>query len=343
MDALVLEDFGTLRYLETPNPQIGRHDVLIAVKACGVCQFDVFDIREKTGRSVPPVIMGHEAAGIIDKVGAEVTEWKKDDCVTFDPAVPCMSCYYCRRGRINLCLNPEHIGVSTKKYRRDGAFAQYVAVPEHVIYRLPDDLSFVKGSMAAPVASAVHAVERRPVQLNETVLVIGAGLIGLLIIQILLSSDCGEIICIDRGPERLSTASQFGVDITIDENEHNVSERIGQLTGDRGVNLTFDTEVSSASIDTAVRSMRGGGTLILVDGSMEAVQFPVRNAIAKEINIHGSLGSSDEMPTAIDMIALKRIDLDGLISGTLPLRDGAKWFNELGGEGEYCGRMVFIP
>ena len=206
MKALVLEQPNQLVYQDVPQPVIGPDDVLIQVKATGICGSDIHGMDGSTGRRIPPIIMGHEAAGMIAQVGAEVSGWQVGDRVTFDSTVYCGTCYYCRRGEINLCDNRRVLGVSCAEYRQHGAFAEYVGVPQHILYRLPDTLTFTQAAMVEPVSIAVHAVERTPLALNDTAVVVGAGMIGLLVVQALRAAGCGQIIAVDLDPGRLALA-----------------------------------------------------------------------------------------------------------------------------------------
>src|SRR6516164_7376215 len=138
MQALVLENYRDLQIRDVPDPEIGPRDVLIEVKACGICGSDVHGFDGSSGRRIPPLIMGHEAAGTVAQIGAEVHSYRVGDRVTFDSTVSCGECSFCRRGEVNLCDNRQVLGVSCSDYRRNGAFADYVAVPEHIVYSLPE-------------------------------------------------------------------------------------------------------------------------------------------------------------------------------------------------------------
>ena len=142
MKALVLKDYKQLEVTNMPDPEIGPEEVLVQVKACGICGSDVHGYDGHTGRRIPPLIMGHEASGVIAQKGVNVKQFRVGDRVTFDSTVYCGKCFYCRRGEVNLCDNRNVLGVSCSEYRRHGAFAEYVAVPQHIVYQLPDDLSF---------------------------------------------------------------------------------------------------------------------------------------------------------------------------------------------------------
>src|ERR1700677_2052924 len=159
MKALVLENMRDLQLRDVPEPELAPNDVLIQVKACGICGSDVHGYDGSTGRRIPPIIMGHEAAGVVVKSGAEVTTVRVGDRVTFDSTVNCGACSFCRTGDVNLCDSRQVLGVSCSDYRRNGAFAEYVAVPAHIVYVLPAAFPFEKASLIEAVTIAVHAAK----------------------------------------------------------------------------------------------------------------------------------------------------------------------------------------
>ena len=173
MKALVLKAYKQFAFEEVPPPEPGPQEALVAVKACGICGSDVHGMDGSTGRRRPPIIMGHEAAGVIALVGSGVTGWGPGDRVTFDSTIYCGECAFCRRGMVNLCDCRRVLGVSCEEYRRDGAFADFVVVPQHILYRLPDGLSFEHAALVEPFSIAFHAVRRTPVTINDTAVVIG--------------------------------------------------------------------------------------------------------------------------------------------------------------------------
>src|SRR5580700_593169 len=147
MKALLLSKYRHLEIAEVPTPRPGPDEVLVRVAACGICGSDVHGYDGSSGRRIPPLVMGHEAAGVIVSVGPGVTAYKPGDRVTFDSTVYCGQCVYCRRGEVNLCDDRQVIGVSCGEYRRNGAFAEYIAVPERILYRLPSKMSFPEAAM----------------------------------------------------------------------------------------------------------------------------------------------------------------------------------------------------
>src|SRR5215813_12586286 len=183
MRALMLQQYNDLQLVDMPEPEPASDEVLIRVRACGICGSDVHGLDGSTGRRLPPLVMGHEAAGEVVATGAAVVDLTPGDRVTFDSTVYCGSCFFCTRGDVNLCDRREVLGVSPGPYRRHGAFAEYVAVPRRIMYRLPDTLSYEQAALIEAVSVAVHAVNLTPIRLGDTAVVVGAGMIGLLTIQ----------------------------------------------------------------------------------------------------------------------------------------------------------------
>ena len=210
MNALLLKDYMNLELVQMPVPEAGPEDVLVRVRACGICGSDVHGFDGSTGRRIPPLVMGHEAAGEIAQTGAGVHDWRVGERVTFDSTIYCGQCFYCARGEVNLCQNRQVLGVSPGPYRRHGAFAEYVVVPRRILYRLPDNLSFEHAAMIEAVSVAVHAVSLTPVRPGDTAVVVGSGMIGLLAIQALCHAGCARVIAVDPDPARRELARQLG-------------------------------------------------------------------------------------------------------------------------------------
>jgi L-iditol 2-dehydrogenase len=197
MKALVLEQYKQFAYQDVPEPDIARDEVLVRVAACGICGSDIHGMDGSTGRRIPPLIMGHEAAGVISRVGASVTGWALGDRVTFDSTIYCGECFFCRRGEINLCDNRRVLGVSPAEYRQHGAFADYVAVPQRILYRLPEGITFEQAVLVEPLSIALHAVRRTPLVVGDAAVVVGAGMVGLMVVQALRVAGCGRVIAVD--------------------------------------------------------------------------------------------------------------------------------------------------
>ena len=210
MNALLLKEYMQLELTAMPEPDIAADEVLIRVRACGICGSDVHGLDGSTGRRIPPLVMGHEAAGEVAALGASVRGLRLGDRVTFDSTIYCGQCSYCARGEMNLCDNRQVMGVSPGPYRRHGAFAEYVAVPRRIVYKLPDALSFEQAALIEAVSVAMHAVNLTPVRLGDTAVVVGAGMIGVLAVQCLRASGCARVIAVDPIEQRLAMARELG-------------------------------------------------------------------------------------------------------------------------------------
>ncbi|MBN2451717.1 MAG: galactitol-1-phosphate 5-dehydrogenase [Lentisphaeria bacterium] len=329
MKALVLEEYGRLVYTDVPDPEVGPDEVLVRVRACGICGSDIHGLDGSTGRRRPPLVMGHEAAGVVEAVGAGVAEWRPGARVTFDSTVSCGECRYCREGRINLCDRRRVLGVSCEEYRRDGAFAEYVAVPQRILYRLPDGVSYIQAAMVEALSIAVHAVGRVPVRLNDTAVVLGSGMIGLLILQVARVAGCGTLVAVDVDPDRLRRACALGADVALDARSEDVPARVAEVTGGRGADLVFEAVGVPETVAAAIASVRKGGCLALVGNVTPRVDVPLQAIVTRELTLFGSCASSGEYPACLDLIGRGQLNVDALISAVAPLAEGALWFRRL--------------
>lgn len=328
MNALTLTEYMKMTYQQVPKPVITANEVLIRVKACGICGSDIHGFDGSTGRRKPPVIMGHEAAGVIEAIGADVKGWTVGDRVTFDSTIYCGHCDYCMKGQVNLCGNRRVLGVSCEDYRRDGAFAEYVAVPAHILYKLPDAVSFDEASLVEPLSVALHAVNLCPRDLNASVTVVGAGKIGLLVVQTLRAAGYGKIIVIDRNPTHRQLSLEMGADASFDFCPEAV-EKVRAETNGEGTDIVLEVVGVDESFNLAVQSVRKGGTVVLVGNISPTVSFPMQLVVTRQITLRGSCASAGEYPACLDMIARGAIKLEKIISATAPLSDGGAWFNRL--------------
>ena len=343
MKALVLEEYNRLVYTDVPDPEMGPDEVLIEVRACGICGSDVHGMDGSTGRRRPPIVMGHEASGVIAAVGAEVSGWEVGDRVTFDSTIYCGRCHFCRQGRMNLCDERRVLGVSCDEYRQDGAFAELVAVPQRVLYRIPDELSFEHAAMVEPLSVAVHGVERIPVSLGDTAVVVGAGVIGLLAVQALRAAGCGTIISVDLEADRLDLARLLGADVGLKADDCDVIAEVRRHWEGRGADVAFEAVGVPAAVQTAIQCLRKGGSVALVGNVTPAVELPLQVVVAREITLYGSAAARGEHPACLDMIARGAVKLDPLISAIAPLSEGAAWFERLYKREEGLVKVVLRP
>jgi L-iditol 2-dehydrogenase len=329
MKAFILKDYRRFAVEEVPTPGLQPDEVLVRVRACGICGSDVHGIDGSTGRRIPPLIMGHEAAGEIAEVGSAVSGWRPGDRVTFDSTIYCGHCWHCRRGEINLCDHRRVLGVSCADYRRDGAFAEYVAVPERVLYRLPDGLGFEQAAMVEAVSVAVHAVRRTPLARNSAVAVIGTGMIGLFVIQVLKAGGCGQIIAVDLDEDRLNLACRLGATAMVKPDSTDAAGAIRRLTEGRGADAAFEVVGISTTVGTAVDGVRKGGSVTLVGNLEPKVGLPLQAVVTRELTLIGTCASAGEYPASLELIANGQVDVSAIISATAPLEEGAQWFERL--------------
>jgi L-iditol 2-dehydrogenase len=328
MKALTLKEYGRFAVEEVPEPPLAPDSVLVAVQACGICGSDVHGMDGSTGRRQPPIIMGHEAAGIVAKVGAAVRDWEPGARVTFDSTIYCGVCDFCRKGQVNLCDHRRVLGVSCGEYRQHGAFAQYVALPQRILYRLADTLPFEHAAMAEPLSIAFHAVRRSNVRAGDRAVVVGAGLIGLLLVQSLRLAGCAQIIAVDIAPAKLALAKKFGATAGIDSAAAGALQQIIGLT-ERGADAVFEAVGIAPTVDLAIRSARKGGSVTLVGNIAPTVEFPLQVCVTREITVFGSCASCGDYPACLDALGRGTIDVAPLISAVVPLEAGPQWFERL--------------
>ena len=329
MKALVLKAYGDLRLEDVPEPTVQADEVLVRVRACGICGSDVHGMDGSTGRRIPPIIMGHEAAGEVVRVGAKASPWRPGDRVTFDSTISCGTCWHCLRGEVNLCDNRRVIGVSCSEYRRDGAFADYIAVPARVLYSLPDGLPFERAALVEAVSVAAHAVSRSPLEDASSALVLGSGMIGLLIVQVLRARGCTRIIAVDVDPARLQMARRFGATMTLASDTADLAARVREMTEGRGADIVFEAVGLAATVRMAVDSTRKGGHVTLVGNLSPTVELPLQAVVTRELTLAGSCASAGEYPECLQLIADGSVDVTAFVSAEAPLSQGAEWFKRL--------------
>jgi len=329
MDALLLKEYLNLEMAAMPVPEIGPDEVLVRVRACGICGSDVHGFDGSTGRRQPPIVMGHEAAGTLAGVGAGVTGFREGDRVTFDSTIYCGQCFFCARGDINLCDRRQVLGVSPGEYRRHGAFAEYVAVPRRIMYRLPANLSYEQAAMIEAVSVAVHAVNLTPLSMGASAVVVGSGMIGLLAIQALRAAGCTRVVAVEPEESRLQVARELGATETVNPKTDDAPAAIRQMTGGRGADVALECVGATDPIRTAIASVRKGGAVTLVGNIAPAADIPLQSVVTRQIRLQGSCASCGEYPAVIDLIASGAIRVDPLISAVAPLADGPAWFGRL--------------
>ncbi len=328
MKALILEEYNRFAYKDVPVPVTSDDEVLVEVKAVGICGSDVHGMDGSTGRRIPPIIMGHEASGVIAETGKKVTGWNIGDRVTFDSTIYKLDDWYTRNGHYNLSDNRMVLGVSCGDYKRDGAFAQYVSIPGHILYHIPDNVTFEQAAMVEPVAVALHAINLSGVKINDTSVVFGSGMIGLFIIQLLKLAG-SNVVAVDILQEKLDMAKRAGAAMVLNSNTDDITGEIRKLTQNRGADFAFEAVGITPTVKSAIESLRKAGTLILVGNLSPLIEIPLQKVVTQEITVKGSCAINGEYPAVLDLISKGKIDVDSMMSATAQLSEGALYFDKL--------------
>jgi L-iditol 2-dehydrogenase len=342
MKALLLSKYRHLELADLPVPEPGPSEVLIRVAACGICGSDVHGYDGSSGRRIPPIVMGHEAAGTVAAVGENVKDFAQGDRVTFDSTVSCGTCAPCRRGEMNLCDQREVLGVSCGDYRRAGAFAEFVAVPAGIVYRLPENLAFAEAAMLEAVAVAIHAVSLAPISSDTTALVVGAGTIGLLVQQALRVAGCSRVFVADVDSTRLKRAQELGATEILTAGPEMLGQ-VQQLTDGIGVGIAVEAVGKNETVAAAIDSVRKGGSVILVGNISPEVTLPLQKVVTRQIRLQGSCASAGEYPRAIELMSRGAIRVRPIITAIAPLEEGPQWFERLYAREPNLMKVVLTP
>ncbi|HEY0794225.1 MAG TPA: galactitol-1-phosphate 5-dehydrogenase [Acidisarcina sp.] len=343
MKALLLSEYKHLSVVDLPPPVPGPGEVLVEVAACGICGSDVHGYDGASGRRIPPIVMGHEAAGIVAAVGSGVSEFIAGERVTFDSTVYCGECEFCQRGEVNLCDNRQVVGVSCGEYSRPGAFAEFVAVPARILYRLPDALSFRDAAMLEAVSVALHGVHVSELRGGETALVIGAGMIGLLLLQAARVGGCSRVFVADIDASRLTLASELGADHTFNASGAALEQAVLNITGHNGVDVVFEAVGRNETVNSAIDCVCKGGKVTLVGNIAREISLPLQRVVVRQIRLQGSCASAGEYPEAIELVSSGRIKVGPLITAVAPLSDGAEWFARLYAREPNLMKLILDP
>ena len=343
MKALILDEYKQLNYRDFPEPEMEPGEVLIKVKACGICGSDVHGMDGSTGRRKPPIIMGHEASGVIEALGAGVSGWKVGDRVTFDSTIYPLDDWFTRKGRYNLSDSRKVLGVSPGEYRKHGAFAEFVTVPQHILYKIPDGVSFEQAAMVEPVAVAAHAVNISKIQPGQSALVVGTGMVGMFVLNMLKIAGANPIIAIDLDENKLKLAAEFGATQTIKSTDELLQEKIRLLTKNRGADFGFEVVGIQETVSFCINSLRKGGTAVLVGNLKPEVTIPLQKVVTTELSLLGSCAINGEYELVLDLLASGKINVDKMISAVAPLSEGANWFNRLYNKEPGLNKVILVP
>ncbi|MEK7566125.1 MAG: alcohol dehydrogenase catalytic domain-containing protein [Patescibacteria group bacterium] len=330
MKALIYAKPKTLVYTDLSKPKITDNEILIKIKSVGICGTDLHIYNG--GMDLPtPLIMGHEFSGVVEQIGKKVNGFKSGDRVVGEHVIPCRRCYYCLKGKPNLCPQAKIIGL-----HRPGALAEYLAIPADLVYKIPPKISFEEAALIEPLTIALYAVEKAGQLLDKNVAVIGQGPIGLLLDQTLKSVGA-NIVGLDVQGHRLKFAKKKKwVDAVINSGQHNIVKQIENFAPG-GVDMTFEAVGKEVTAQIALDITARDGHIFLLGVFENPSRLDLMKIIKKELNVHGSWTCAFSFPEAIDLVAKNKINLKNLITHRYAFEDGVKAFRDAAG---YSGKRI---
>ena len=342
MKALLLTDVSKFEYTDVPTPEPKAGEVQINIKACSICNSDVHGYDGTSGRRQPGLIIGHEASGVVSKVGEGVTKFKVGDKVVFNSVKYCGECWYCRHGLENMCENGCCFGIKTATQHLDGAMAEYLCVPEYICYKMPEGISFEIAALIEPLAIMVHAVNGVDIKINDTVVMFGSGVMGLMGIKALKATGAGKVIVVEVDEFKKEMARKNGADYVIDGRE-DVPARIKELTDGLGADYAFDTAGVKATISNGFHCLKKNGTLVQVGNISPTVEAPLQTLVNSQIHWIGRYGTFTEYEGALGLLASGKVSVDDCLSKVAPLKDGQEWFERLHAMEPGLLKVVLVP
>ena len=298
--------------------QPGPHEVFVKNMAAGICGTDVHIYHGEKGATEvdPPVVLGHEYAGIVEAIGSEVTAVKVGDCVTIDPNIYCGQCYHCRKGNKQFCEKMTAVGVNM-----DGGFAHYSMVPEAQVFPMKPEVGFEAMAMAEPLACCIHGIEQVDIKSGDFVAVVGGGAIGLLMVQLAKLRGAGTIILSEPVAQRREIGLQVGADYAIDPLASDPAEQIRALTGREGVDVVIECVGKVFATKQAFDIADRGGRILLFSVPSPDAKFdmPLIDVFKKELKIYGSFVNPDSHQQAVDLINAGKIQTAPLITHRYPI------------------------
>lgn len=349
MKAAIWYEKGDIRIETRDLPVALPGKVRLKIKACGICGSDIheykagpFIIPRKphplTGKAGGPVILGHEFSAEVEALGEGVKGFQAGDRVAVNPLLYCGKCHYCQRGEKLMCVKLGTVG-----FAEDGAFAEYAVVPEYALHKMPDSMSDDEGAFIEPLAVAVRAVNRSRLRLGQTAVVIGAGPIGLLVMQVCQAVGASEVFVVEPMAGRRELAEKLGATHVIDPYEQDPGKTVGEMTNRMRADVAIDCVGIQASFDTAVKVTGRRGVICVAGLSLKPIEAPFLRLWSHEKEIVFTQGYETEFPTAISLLANKRVKTEEMVTRRIGLDGLVKEGIEelMGNPGEQVKILVY--
>lgn len=326
MKALVYHGPKDLRWEDIDDVNPGRGEVLIKIKAVGICGSDVHGYLGITGRRLPPMVMGHEFSGEIQETGEGVTTLKVGDRVAPYPVIFCGECELCKQGKTHICPNKKSLGVLDY----NGAMAEYVCIPARLIFKLSDNISYNVGSMVEPIAVAYRGVNTAGDVSGKNILIVGAGTIGLLALAIVKMRNPAKVLVSDLSDNRLSVARKMGADVVINPSKENIGDIINVETNSIGVDIAIEAVGATPTVQQAMASLRVGGTAVWIGNSAKMININMQEIVTRELKVFGTfIYTFKEFGEVVDLLNSGKLNVEPMISFTAPMEKGVDLFKQL--------------
>lgn len=337
MKALVYTQPRRLELLDLPQPSLKPEEVLLRVRAVGVCGSDLDGFLGRSKKRIPPLVLGHEFSGEVAETGSNVSRFARGEAAAVYPLIGCAQCRYCATDRQNLCPKRRVYGLDFH-----GAMAEYVAVPESCLFRVPASLSYVEAALVEPLANAIHVVRKCPVIRGQTGLVYGVGPIGLMIFLVARHFGALQLAVVDVNPNRLSVLRSFGADLVVDASQQDSLPTILDWTQGNGVDFAIDAVGCSTSRQNCLSASAPGGTIVWIGLSELGSEIEARSVVTREVDIRGSYAySQDDFAEAIALLEKKTLPVASALFETR-LEQGQAVFEDLATQHTKIMKAVFV-
>lgn len=326
MKALIFHGPFDMRLEDINLPKAATKEILVKVAAVGICGSDVHGFAGKTGRRSPGMIMGHEISGTISSLGNSTGKWHEGQKVVIQPIIPCGKCELCLVKKMSICTDKQFIGVNMD---RCGGLAEYIAVPENNILPIPKDLPHILSCLTEPLAVGVSAASRINMKTEKTVLIVGAGMIGLSVLLVLRNRGMSKIFVVDQNEKKLDMAKRLGAH-TINFLKQDPLKIIYKETDKKGVDVSIEAVGISESVQTSVFGVKNGGRIFLIGNSQKVIKLDMQDIVCKGKSIEGIYCySQDDFQNAIAFIDQNRNIVSEFVEKEVTPELAPKLFAEL--------------
>lgn len=339
MKAILYEGPDKLRYTDVPDVSPETGEVKLRVKACGICGSDVAGYQGLTGRRLEPMIMGHEFCGQVTELGNGVKDLKEGDIVAVYPVNFCGECEMCKKGDVHLCLNKRSYGVLAE----NGAFAEYICVPEKCCFPVAGGVSYAVGSLMEPLAVAYRGVNHAGDLKGKSVFLAGTGTIGLLALACVKMKGASTIIVSDMDDERLKVAKDLGADITVNPSKEDLKQLVLDHTGGMGVDVGIEAVGITPTVQQVMSVLRFGGKAVWIGNNRKMIEINMQEVVTRELSVNGSfLYGYQEFKEVVELLNQDKLNVGPLISKEITLEQGIEYFEKLKNHEENLIKVVVV-